>query len=302
MSARYVKFRSMTTLETKAPSTNWRRDLIVDGRRLALLDTGEHDRTCVLVHGLAASWDYWRLTIPALTASHRVVAVDLPGFGYSEDRGRYGPDELVKVLIELVNQERIDTVDLIGHSMGTVVVSEFAARYPDRVDRLVLTGGPIISVLDLPNHPYQTLRRQPQVATFIVEALTAGIKLPPQLQNLIVRRGWARWAAFRAYMPHPERIDDDVFAGVLRGVGARAVLPTLYGGWWWRYDLRNALVNVTCPTLVIAGERDTISPVGDVEEFARIARTNVTVEHLLGHRRTNGGHRQAVPRRVVRWC
>jgi len=123
----------MTTLETKAPSTNWRRDLIVDGRRLALLDTGEHDRTCVLVHGLAASWDYWRLTIPALTASHRVVAVDLPGFGYSEDRGRYGPDELVKVLIELVNQERIDTVDLIGHSMGTVVVSEFAARYPDRV-------------------------------------------------------------------------------------------------------------------------------------------------------------------------
>ena len=138
----------MTTLETKAPSTNWRRDLIVDGRRLALLDTGEHDRTCVLVHGLAASWDYWRLTIPALTASHRVVAVDLPGFGYSEDRGRYGPDELVKVLIELVNQERIDTVDLIGHSMGTVVVSEFAARYPDRVDRLVLTGGPIISVLD----------------------------------------------------------------------------------------------------------------------------------------------------------
>jgi pimeloyl-ACP methyl ester carboxylesterase len=191
----------------------------------------------------------------------------------------------VKVLHQLLDQEHLDTVDLIGHSMGTMVVSEFAARYPDRVDRLVLTGGPIISVLDLPNHPFQTLRRRPQVATFVVEALTAGIKLSAPLENLIVHRRWARWAAFRVYVPHPERIDHDVFAGVLRGVGARAVLPTVYGGWWWRYDLRNALVNVTCPTLVIAGERDTIAPPGDIEEFARIARTKVTIERLpdTGH-------------------
>src|SRR5687767_12040642 len=56
----------------------------IAGRRVAYVSLGTGEPACVLVHGLASSWQWWLPTIPALAARRRVVALDLPGFGGSE--------------------------------------------------------------------------------------------------------------------------------------------------------------------------------------------------------------------------
>ncbi|WP_040509406.1 alpha/beta fold hydrolase [Gordonia soli] len=243
-----------------------RRDVIVDGHRIAYLEAGQGDRTVVLLHGLAASWDYWHRTIPALAETHRVIAVDLPGFGRSEKRSARGLDDLRHVVPALFDAVGVDRCDLIGHSMGTLVACEIAARHPDRIDRVVLSGGPITSVIDLFNNPIRTLSSNPRVATFLIEAATAGLRPPASVRRLILGRRWARWLATRPYVPHPAKLADEDVAGILVGVGAPGVFSTLREG--FGYDLRPALAGVDRPIIVVNGERDLICPPADARAFA----------------------------------
>lgn len=249
--------------ETATPS---RRDAVVGGRRIAYLEAGSGERTCVLVHGLAASYDYWTHTIPVLAQTHRVIAVDLPGFGRSENPVAHGIGDQMPMMAQFFDAVGVDSCVVAGHSMGTLVACELAARYPDRVDRLVLSGGPITSVVDLFNKPLRTLMATPKVATFLMEALTAGLRPPAFMRHLILTKRWARWIAFRAYVPYPAAISVEDLDGVLAGVGAPAVLPTLRQG--FGYDLRPALAAVRQPTLIINGELDTICPPADAHAFA----------------------------------
>lgn len=128
-----------------------RRDVIVRGRRISYLEAGAGERTCVLIHGLAASWDYWLHTVPALAGTYRIIAVDLPGFGRSENPDNHGIDAQLPLLPEFFDAIGLKTCDVVSHSMGTLVAYELATRYPERVRRLVLSGGPITSVVDLFN-------------------------------------------------------------------------------------------------------------------------------------------------------
>lgn len=251
---------------------------------MVFLDAGDPNaRPCVLIHGLASSFDYWVETIPALSKTHRVIALDLPGFGRSDDIDGHGLDDQLPRFDEFLTELGLGVVDVIGHSMGTLVACEVAARFPHRVRRMVLAGGPITSVVDLFNAPVRTLRRKPQVAAFLVEAATAGIPIPAFVRDLIVKRPTIRKLALGAYLPHPERLSDEIVAGVLVGVGAPAVLPTLREG--FGYDLRPALNAVSCPTMIVAGELDKICPPSDAREFAESNAAVQSVEVL-----TRTGH------------
>lgn len=255
--------------------TPLRRDAVINGRRLAYLEAGEGERTCVLVHGLAASWDYWTHTIADLAQTHRVIAVDLPGFGRSETPPAYGISDQLSFIPDFLDALGVDSGDLVGHSMGTLVACEIATRYPERVNRVVLSGGPITSVVDLFNRPLRTLIRNPKVATFLVEAATAGIRPPQFVQRLILAKRWARWLAIRAYVPDPAAISEDDLKGVLDAAGAPGVLPTLRQG--FGYDLRPALAAMRQPTVIINGELDTICPPADALAFAA---TNTAVRDV----------------------
>jgi pimeloyl-ACP methyl ester carboxylesterase len=263
---------------TTTPHNGQRCDVVVNGRRIAYLEAGRGERTCVFIHGLAASWDYWIHTIPALVETHRVIAMDLPGFGRSENPTAHGIDAQLPVLPAFLDAIGVDRCDVVGHSMGTLIACEFGARYPERVNRLVLSGGPITSVVDLFNHPLRTLYRNPKVVTFLVEALTAGIRPPTFLRRLILTTSWARWIALRAYVPYPAALSIEDVSGMLVGVGAPAVLPTLRQG--FGYDVRPALTAVRQPTIIINGERDTICPPTDAHAFAA-ANNAVRDVHLI---------------------
>jgi pimeloyl-ACP methyl ester carboxylesterase len=113
----------------------------VDGYGVHVIEQGQGP-ALVLVHGFGGSTYSYRHQIPAFAGSHRVIAIDLKGFGYSErqaDTPLSGSAQaaMVKRLLERLGVER---ATFVGHSMGGGVVQRFATTYPDAVEAVVLAG------------------------------------------------------------------------------------------------------------------------------------------------------------------
>ncbi len=95
----------------------------------------------VLVHGFGSSTDVWAGLIAELEEDHRVLAVDLKGFGWtSRYEGDYSREAQAQLLRSAMDGAGIEHADLVAHSMGCAVTLTLAAAAPDRVDRVVLIG------------------------------------------------------------------------------------------------------------------------------------------------------------------
>ena len=115
---------------------------------------GPTDTTFVLVHGLGGSHLNWVHVAPGLAGLGRVLALDLPGFGYTARNGRgSGVMDGRRVLSRFVAQRASGRVVLVGNSMGCVIGIMQAAVEPDRVAGLVLTGSPFPWVRGAWPHP-----------------------------------------------------------------------------------------------------------------------------------------------------
>ena len=92
----------------------------------------------VLLHALGEDSSDWERVAPELTPSWRVYAPDLRGHGASEWSGPYTVEQLTADLAAFLDALGLRRVALVGHSMGAAPAYLFAARYPERVTRLVL--------------------------------------------------------------------------------------------------------------------------------------------------------------------
>ena len=98
----------------------------------------------VLVHGLGRSLDDWSTVADSLARDHRVIALDVRGFGRStrfSDPARLGA-EMANDVVRLLDHLGIRRAHLGGHSMGALVAADLAARHPDRVLSVTLLAGP----------------------------------------------------------------------------------------------------------------------------------------------------------------
>jgi pimeloyl-ACP methyl ester carboxylesterase len=102
---------------------------------------GTEISTIVLVHGLVISSRYMIPIARQLAPWGRVYAVDLPGYGESEKPGR-APSvaEGAEALAAFLDALKLRSAHLLGNSYGCQICAEFAVRYPERVQRLVLQG------------------------------------------------------------------------------------------------------------------------------------------------------------------
>jgi abhydrolase domain-containing protein 6 len=97
--------------------------------------------TIVLVHGLGTSSSTWVKMLPHLSVSHRIVALDLPGFGFStadSARGFCTLSEHVGALSELITGVTETPIILVGQSLGGWICCRYAVQFPERVRHLVL--------------------------------------------------------------------------------------------------------------------------------------------------------------------
>jgi pimeloyl-ACP methyl ester carboxylesterase len=114
----------------------------LDGARLYYYAAGTRGagEPVVLIHGFPTSGHLWTDVVPLVPTGHRVVVVDLLGYGRS-DRPRTRPVSIqahADRTIQLFDALGINEACVVGHDVGGGVAQSMAVRYPDRVSRLCL--------------------------------------------------------------------------------------------------------------------------------------------------------------------
>ena len=120
------------------------RRVEVDGRGVNVIDSGDVSPPApplLFLHGLGGVWQNWLLNLPAFMDSHRVVALDLPGFGQSEmPAGEMSIPGLARAVDIVCRELGVDEPVVVGNSRGGFVGAEMAVSFPTRVAKLVLVA------------------------------------------------------------------------------------------------------------------------------------------------------------------
>ncbi len=109
--------------------------------RLHVRDSGPRQApVVVLLHGFGASLQTWDVWAPGLSQTHRVIRLDLPGSGLSppDPDNDYTDARSLKLLLSLLDELGVSRATMVGHSMGGRIAWTFAAKHPERTEKLVL--------------------------------------------------------------------------------------------------------------------------------------------------------------------
>src|SRR5262245_29282835 len=115
----------------------------VDGIPLHSSSHGAGPKTVILVHGWTCDDTTWEAQVPALSKQYRVLTLDLPGHGKSGSPkdGMLTMDLFARAVEAVRAEAKVDKVILVGHSMGTPVIRQYARLYPQHVVGLVIVDG-----------------------------------------------------------------------------------------------------------------------------------------------------------------
>jgi len=115
----------------------------VDGLKIHSAVTGHGPKTVILVHGWTCDSTSWSEQVPALSKDYRVVTLDLPGHGMSDSpkNGIFSMDLFARAVESVRAESKADRVVLVGHSMGTPVIVQYARMYRQHTAALVFVDG-----------------------------------------------------------------------------------------------------------------------------------------------------------------
>lgn len=232
------------------------RRLSLNGVPTAVLEAGEGDPV-VLLHGPGAYGAHWLASIPALAATRRVVAPDLPGHGES---GMFaGPPEPARLtgwLEDLIDCTCPVPPVLVGSTLGGAIAARFAADHGDRLAALVL-----VDALGLTEFGPTA-----EFGAALADYLSAPGPLTHDrlwshcvfdLSSLRPRLG-TRWDLLRAYTL--DRVDAPGRLAALRSLMGQLGVPAIPP---------DVLARIDVPTTLIWGRHDRATPLSVAEEAGR---------------------------------
>jgi pimeloyl-ACP methyl ester carboxylesterase len=259
---------------------DWRehqRWVILDGQPVNVIELGSGP-PLVFVHGLAGSWPNWLEQLPVLAAKHRVVTLDLPGFGHSPmPAEQISISGYARLLDRLFDTLGIDAAAVVGNSMGGFIGAELAIAFPQRVEQLALISAAGISTFDNRGavRAIPVLRRVER----LVAAYTAWMA---SKSDTVARRPRLRDATLNVVTRHPSRLPAALAAELLRGAGKPGFMQALQAN--LDYDFRDRLPEIACPTLIVWGEDDRLITARDASVFEElIPDSRVVMYKDTGH-------------------
>ena len=142
----------------------------------------------VLFHGSVAWSEFWRRTIDTLaTAGFRVIALDMPPFGFSDRPGGYARCDQAARVNDVLRNLRTTGAIIVGHSVGSGAATEFVMRYPKGARALVLID-PALGLMSPPSD-ISPLFRPKWVREILVSlTITNPLATKPLLRSMIARK------------------------------------------------------------------------------------------------------------------
>ena len=245
---------------------DWREHLRwveVDGRPVNVLDAGEGP-PLLFVHGHSGNWTNWLEQVPGFMGSRRVIAPDLPGFGFSPmPEWRISIENYGRFLGRLLDALEVSgPLPVGGNSMGGFVAAELAIKDPDRVDGLVLVAAAGLSTKYL-RFSDELLRRGWFRA--FARAVNTYARIPEARLETLVGRPRLRRLVLSQVVADTNRLSPAMAREMLRGSG-RPAAPYATDA-LVDYDFREDVPDVACPTLIVWGEKDRVVGVEAAEEY-----------------------------------
>lgn len=144
----------------------------------------------ILLHGWLGSWGYWLKTMESLKKEYRCYALDFWGFGDSgKRRTSYQVDDFVGLVDQFMDRLGIEAAPVVGHSMGGTVAMCLALAKPQRVQRVIAVGSPVVG--DSLNI-FLRLAGRPWIAN-IVWHLPTALQLGIKAFSPYVVKNWNEW-------------------------------------------------------------------------------------------------------------
>jgi pimeloyl-ACP methyl ester carboxylesterase len=154
----------------------------------------------------------------------------------------------------------LPAVIVVGNSMGGFTAGELAIAFPERVERLVLVSAAGISSTSMRRGPAAALARAMQIVT------AQGFRHSPDHPVLVRPR--LRHYVVRTIFRHPTRIPTDLLYEMMGGTGKPGFIDQLKAN--LGYDYRDRIDEIACPTLIVWGREDMITPLADAYEYERL--------------------------------
>jgi pimeloyl-ACP methyl ester carboxylesterase len=254
----------------------------VDGIRVAYHEAGQGGPgpEVLLVHGLGSNMLVWTRVVGALSGTHRVVAIDLPGYGQSQKASyQYSMAFFARVVDRVIDRLGMRRPVIVGHSMGGQIAVTHALMFPGRASALVLAA------------PAGFEEFEPGEASWMAEVVSkeflkatlpdaAYANLANNFSGDVPREALFMWRHRVQIIDGPE-FDDYAYAN------ARSIVAMLRG------PVAKRLSELDLPVLVVFGEDDRLIPNpalhgGNTRDVAEAGARKLKRAHLMMLKRT--GH------------
>jgi pimeloyl-ACP methyl ester carboxylesterase len=193
-----------------------------------------HDIPLVLIHGFLGGARQWSEVVNAFSNQRPVITIDLPGFAdAAAEKPATTINEFSHYVLAELDARRLQSVAVLGHSMGGMIAQEMACQRPDLIDRLVLYGtGPLGQMPDR----FESIERSLE-------------RLEQQGLSETARTVVASWFVDGRHSAGFESLEE--IATQASPDAARKALLAMAA-----WDGRNNLAQIEVPTLVLWGDQD----------------------------------------------
>lgn len=255
------------------PLTEHSRFVLHRPHRWHVQEAGAGD-TLLLLHGAGAATQSWRALFPILMQTHRVVAIDLPGQGFTQlgARGRCGVDAMAADILSLMRAQGWQPAALIGHSAGAAIALRLAELGALPEGRPVIgINAALGSFKGIAGWLFPLMANALAVTPFAADLFAAGAT-EAKVRSLLERTG--------------SRIDETGVACYLRLARDRAhVDATLAMMAQWRLEgVLSRLPSIAAPVTLIAGAGDlTVPPATSTTAAQALPHARVIDVPRLGH-------------------
>ena len=235
--------------------------------------------TIIMVHGLRGTHHGLDLVAKSLDG-YRVIVPDLPGFGISKPlHSEHSIENYAKWLSEFINDLKLAKPPiLLGHSFGSIIVSNYAVSNPDSISKLILVNpigspalkGPRAIMTQLALAYYWLGRKLPEpIAMGLLSA-------KPIVMVTSITLATTKDKETLKYIHNQHLTHFSSFAN--RQVVSEAFKASVQN------NVRDVASNITVPTLIIAGDQDDITPLSKQKELVKLfPNATLAVIKEVGH-------------------
>ncbi len=191
----------------------------------------------VLIHQSSSSMEEYAALIPYLADKYQLVLFDLPGHGLSSDpSSEPGVEEFTDATLAVVDHLNIDKCSVVGHHGGALITMNFAYRFPERTDKIILSGT-------------SGLKSEEEKVVFSENLENKKkVELDKSGQSLLLA-----WQRYVAYMPNADTTD--ILRPFMNSVMTR-MRPYDAHHAVLKWDRQVALENLNVPVLLLQGMKD----------------------------------------------